>query len=113
MVCVILTGSNLKEAKRMGLLSKLKMRGKSNASKDQEPKVLVTTSKSKKSDCMVLFREFLIKTSSQNHIIDLNEKKHLPPEISDLSVEELVNIAFTLIQNDQLDAKLIGEIIII
>jgi hypothetical protein len=99
----------------MGLLSKLKlkMKGNSKEREVQEPKVQLSNRKSNKDEYMVLFKEYLIKTSNQTHIIDLNEKSILPPEICDLPVEELVNIAFYLIQNDQLDAKLIGEVIII
>ncbi len=112
-ICVYSSGSNKMGLSKMGLFSKLKMKGNSKKNESSASKVQIQNTKSDKCDYMGLFKDYLLKTSSQTHIIDLNEKSILPPEMCDLSVEELVNLAFNLIQNDQLDAKLIGEVIII
>lgn len=62
------------------------------------------------------FKETIINIAKKypnEHYFDLNEKSIFPPEFSCYSVEMLVNMASDLIEKDQLDAKLIGEILII
>lgn len=101
----------------MGLFSKLKIKIKSQKKETKEGRENVLRAqmrenKMNKSEAVEIVKQYFAKISMSAHIIDLNEKHQFPPEISNFSVEELANVVFILIQNDQLDAKIIGDVII-
>jgi hypothetical protein len=63
-------------------------------------------------DIQITFKKYLTETMDKHGIIDLNEKENMPENLNELEISELTNLAFYLIQHDQLDAKLIGDLII-